>query len=87
MCSLIVCSISLYCYVRIKRVYYNSTSEMFVRLEILSFGELLRKFVFSFKTRFSVSHNSCLQSTSLYTTLKFLFFSNFWAWWDVILTI
>ena len=23
MCSLIVCSISLYCYVRIKRVYYN----------------------------------------------------------------
>ena len=30
---------------------YNSASEMFVNLGILSFGELLRKF-----------HNSCLQS-------------------------
>ena len=41
---------------------YNSASEMFVNLGILSFGELLRKFVFSLKTRISVSHNSCLQS-------------------------
>ena len=36
---------------------YNSASEMFVNLNILSFGELLRKFVFSFKTRISVFHN------------------------------
>ena len=36
---------------------YNSASEMFVNLNILSFGELLRKFVFCFKTRISVSHN------------------------------
>ena len=36
---------------------YNSGSEMFVNLGILSFGELLRKYVFSFKTRISVSHN------------------------------
>ena len=35
---------------------------MFVNLGILSFGELLRKFVFSLKTRISVSHNSYLQS-------------------------
>ena len=41
---------------------YNSASEMFVNLGILSFGELLRKFVFSLKTRISVSYNSCLQS-------------------------
>ena len=41
---------------------YNSASEMFVNLGILSFGELLRKFVFSLKTQISVSHNSCLQS-------------------------
>ena len=41
---------------------FNSASEMFVNLGILSFGELLRKFVFSFKTRISVSHNSYLQS-------------------------
>ena len=39
---------------------YNSASEMFVNLGILSFGELLRKFVSSLKTRISVSHNSCL---------------------------
>ena len=36
---------------------YNCASEIFVNLGILSFGELLRKFVFSFKTRISVSHN------------------------------
>ena len=36
---------------------YNSASEMFVNFGILSFGELLRKFVFSLKTRNSVSHN------------------------------
>ena len=41
---------------------YNSASEMFVNLGILLFGELLRKSVFSLKTRISVSHNSCLQS-------------------------
>ena len=41
---------------------HNSASEMFVNLGILSFGELLKKFVFSLKTRISVSHNSCLQS-------------------------
>ena len=36
---------------------YNSASEMFVNLRILSFGELLKKIVFSLKTRISVSHN------------------------------
>ena len=41
---------------------YNSASEMFVNLGTLVFGELLRKFVFSSKTRITVSHNSCLQS-------------------------
>ena len=56
---------------------YNSTSEMFERLGILSFGELLRKFVFNFKTRFSVSHNSCLQSTSICNSEIFLFFLTF----------
>ena len=37
---------------------YNSASEMFVNLNILSFSELLRKFVFSFKTRIIESENS-----------------------------
>ena len=63
---------------------YNSASEMFVNLGIHSFGELLRKFVFSRKTRISVSHNSCLQSID---NSEIPLFSKFWAWWDVILTI
>ena len=63
---------------------YNSASEMFVNLGILSFGELFRKFVFSLKTRISVSHNSCLQS--IYNS-EIPLFSKIWAWWDVILTI
>ena len=62
----------------------NSASEMFVNLGILSFGELLRKFVFSLKTRISVSHNSCLQSIN---NSEIPLFSKIWAWWDVILTI
>ena len=63
---------------------YNNASEMFVNFVILSFGELLRKFVFSFKTRISVSHNSCLQS--IYNS-EIPLFSKIWAWRDVILTI
>ena len=39
---------------------YNSASEIFVNLGILSFGELLRKFVIGFTTPLSVSHNWCL---------------------------
>ena len=35
---------------------------MFVNLGILSFSELLRKFVFNLKTQISVSHNSGLHS-------------------------
>ena len=37
---------------------YNSSSEMFVNLNILPFGEQLRKFVFSFRTRIIISGNS-----------------------------
>ena len=55
---------------------YNNASEIFVNLGILSFGELLRNIVFSFKTPISVSHNSCLQSIynseiPLYSTIYF----------------
>ena len=60
---------------------------MFVNLGILSFGnfgELLRRFVFSLKTRISVPHNSCLQG--IYNS-EIPLFSKIWGWWDVILTI
>ena len=36
---------------------YNSASEMFVQLNIKSFGELLRKYVFCFINRLTVSDN------------------------------
>ena len=55
---------------------YNSTSEMFVNLKILSFGELLKKYVFSLKTQISVSHNSCLQN--IYNS-EIPLFSKIWA--------
>ena len=39
---------------------HNSASEMFVNLNILSFGELLRKFVYSFQSRVMMSDNILL---------------------------
>ena len=55
----------------------NSGSEMFVNSGILSIGEKkLRKFVFSLKTRISVSHNSCLQI--IYNS-EIPLFSKIWA--------
>ena len=36
---------------------HNSASEMFVNLNILSFGEVLRKFVYSFQSRVIMSDN------------------------------
>ena len=41
---------------------YNSASEMFVQLNIQSFGELLRKYVFCFIDRLTFSDNSILVS-------------------------
>ena len=56
---------------------YNSASEMFVNLGILSLGELLRKFVFSLNTQISVSHSLCLQSIH---NSEIPLFSKIWAW-------
>ena len=41
---------------------YNSASEMFVQLNIKSFGELLRKYVFCFINRLTLSDNTMLVS-------------------------
>ena len=54
---------------------HNSASEMFVNLNILSFGQLLRKFVYSFQSKFIMSDNILLKSgifnstTPLYSPL------------------
>ena len=43
---------------------HNSVSEMFVNLNIVSFGELLRKFVYSFQSRVIMSDNILLSGIS-----------------------
>ena len=59
-----------------------NASEMFVKLYIPSFNELLRKFVFSFKTRIIESDNSLVNGI-VKSTIPL--FSSIWAWWSDIL--
>ena len=56
---------------------YNSASEMFVQLNIKSFGDLLRKYVFCFINRLTVSDNSILVSIC---DSSVPIFSNIWNW-------
>ena len=62
----------------------NSASEMFAVLNIPSFGELLRKFAFSFMSRMSSSINVFM--VNIYNSSVPLF-SKIWGWWYSILTI
>ena len=62
---------------------YNSASEMFVNLNIPSFNELLRKFVFSFKTIRIIESNNSLVNGIVTSTIPLL--SSIWAWWSDIL--
>ena len=62
----------------------NSATEMFVNLGIHSFDEMLRIFVFSFRSRVTASHNQlicslCSAHCSVYSKL--------WAWWNSLLHI
>ena len=63
---------------------HNSASEMFVNLNILSFGELLRKFVYSFQSRLIISDNILLSGIFNFTTPLY---SPIGAWWHTILRI
>ena len=60
----------------------SSATEMFVNLNIPSFNELLRKFVFSFKTRTIKSDNSLVDGI---VTSTILLFSSLWSCWSDIL--
>ena len=57
---------------------------MFVNLNIPSFGELLRKFEFSFKSRIMNSDNLLVNGIVRSATPLF---SKIWAWWSDILNI
>ena len=64
--------------------WHNSASEMFVNLNIKSFGELLRVFVHGFRSRITISRNFmlssiCNSSCSIYSKL--------WAWWRTLLYV
>ena len=63
---------------------HNSASEMFVNLNILSFGELLRKFVYSFQSRVIMSDNILLSGISYSITPLY---SPIWVLWYTILII
>ena len=63
---------------------HNSASEMFVNLNILSFGELLRKFVYSFQSRLIISDNILL--SGIFNSTTPLYYP-IWAWWHTILRI
>ena len=65
---------------------HNSASEMCVQvcLNIMSFGELLRKYLYSFRLRLSSSLNSVIDN--IYMSIVPLY-SNIWAWWHTILTL
>ena len=61
---------------------YNSASEMFVNLNNPSFDELLRKFVYSFKSRI---HDSCNSLVNGFVKSSVPLFSKIWVWWSDIL--
>ena len=62
---------------------HNSASGMFVNLNIPSFAELLRKYVYSFRNRFETSDNVIIHGIYL---SQFLLQSGRWIWWDDILS-
>ena len=72
----------------IRRLFFlpkhNSVSEMCVNLNIMSFGELLRKYVYSFRFRLGASLNCIIDN--IYSSNVPLH-SDIWAWWHSILTV
>ena len=64
--------------------WHNSASEMFVNLNIKSFGEMLRSFVYSFRSRIMISGK--LMLISIYHS-PCIIYSKLWAWWRTLLFV
>ena len=62
---------------------HNSASSMFVNLNILSSGELLRKYVYNFRNRLETSDNVIIRGIYL---SHITFHSGIWDWWRDILS-
>ena len=63
---------------------HNSASEMCVNLIIMSFGELLRKYVYSFRSRLGASLKCIIDN--IYSS-NVLLHSDICAWWHSNLTV
>ena len=62
----------------------NSATEMFVNLGIRSFDEMLRIFVFSFRSMVTAPHNQLICSLcSAHCSVH----SKLWAWWNSLIHI
>ena len=64
--------------------WHNSASEMFVNLNIKSFGELLRVFVHGFRSKIIISRNFML--SSICNSLCSIY-SKLWALWRTLLYV
>ena len=64
--------------------WHNSDSEMFVNLNIKSFGEILRCIVYCFRSRIMLVENLMLIGT--YNSPCILY-SKLWAWWQTLLFV
>ena len=62
---------------------HNSASGIFVNLNIPSFLELLRKYVYRFRNRLECSKNSITRGIYL---SQFLLQSGIWVWWRDVLS-
>ena len=62
----------------------NSATEMFVNLGIHFFDEMLRIFVYSFRSRVTASHNQLIFSLC---SAHCSGYSRLWAWWNRLLHI
>ena len=62
---------------------HNSAIGMFVNLNIPSFGELVGKYVYSFRNRLETSENIIIYCIYL---SQFLLQSGIWVWWRIILS-
>ena len=64
---------------------WNSTSEMFVNLNIPSFGELMRKSIHSFVNRITECKKNSIISSIVNSSIPLI--SNIWKWWRSILYV
>ena len=62
---------------------WNSASEMFVNLNIPSFGELMRKSIHSFVNRITECKKNSIISSIVNSSIPLI--SNIWKWWRSIL--